>query len=158
MVTTMKRPILSYLLLLALLGVAAAAEGLFETVVRASGRTQEAALANAIDEAIRKNLGALLSGSEELTGDRLKERLVQFSRGTATRYEVLETAQGGDGVVLTVKVTVDPQAVRAAARTLREGGATGGVERRSKCSFFKEFFHQRVVVLCRGFDELNTDG
>ena len=67
----MKRPILSCLLLLALLGVAAAAEGLFETVVRASGRTQEAALANAIDEAIRKNLGALYSvPCRERFGDR----------------------------------------------------------------------------------------
>ena len=131
MVTTMKRPILSCLLLLALLGVAAAAEGLFETVVRASGGTQEAALANAIDEAIRKNLGALLSGTEELAGDRLKERLVQFSRGTATRYEVLESGQDENGVILTVKVTVDPKAIREAARTIRQGGTAGGVARRS---------------------------
>ena len=128
----MKKTIFSCVLALALaLAWNAAADGLFETVVRASGGTQEAALANAIDEAIRKNLGALLSSSEELAGDRLRERLVQFSRGTATRYEVLETTQDDDGVVLTVKVTVDPQAVRAAARTLREGGSAGGVERRS---------------------------
>ena len=127
----MKKAIVSCVLLLALARCAAAADGLFETVVRASGGTQEAALANAIDEAIRKNLGVLMSGSEELASDRLKERLVQFSRGTATRYEVLETVQNDDGVVLTVKVTVDPQAVRAAARTLREGGSAGGVERRS---------------------------
>ena len=67
----MKKAIVSCVLLLALAWSAAAADGLFETVVRASGGTQEAALANAIDEAIRKNLGALLSASEELAGDRL---------------------------------------------------------------------------------------
>ena len=139
----MKKTIFSCVLVLALVWNAAA-DGLFETVVRASGGTQEAALANAIDEAIRKNLGTLLSGSEELAGDRLKERLVQFSRGTATRYEVLETVQNDDGVVLTVKVTVDPQAVRAAARTLREGGSAGGVECRS------------TPLLDAGQDSLNT--
>ena len=74
----MKKTIFSCVLVLALVWNAAA-DGLFETVVRASGGTQEAALANAIDEAIRKNLGTLLSGSEELAGDRLKERLMQFS-------------------------------------------------------------------------------
>ena len=141
----MKKTIFSCVLVLAL-AWNAAADGLFETVVRASGGTQEAALANAIDEAIRKNLGALLSGSEELAGDRLKERLVQFSRGTATRYEVLETVQNDDGFVLTVKVTVDPQAVRAAARTLREGGSAGGVERRS------------TPLLDAGQDSLNKIG
>lgn len=124
----MTRKFLACLLLLALTGVAAA-EGLFETVVRASGETKEAALANALDEAIRKNLGALLSGSEELSGDRLRERLVQFSRGTATRYEILESVQDENGFLLTVKVTVNPQAVRTAARTIREGGG-GGVELR----------------------------
>ena len=51
----MKKTIFSCLLVLAL-AWSAAADGLFETVVRASGGTQEAALANAIDEAIRKNL------------------------------------------------------------------------------------------------------
>ena len=126
----MTRKFLACLLLLALTA-AAAAEGLFETVVRASGATKEAALANALDEAIRKNLGALLTAGEELVGDRLKDRLVQFSRGTATRYEILETSQDENGIVLTVKVTVDPQAVREAARTIREGGAVGGVARRS---------------------------
>ena len=127
----MKKTIFSCALTLALAWSAAAAEGLFETVVRASGATKEAAVANALDEAIRKNLGTLLSGAEELAGDRLKERLVQFSRGTATRYEVLESGQDENGVVLIVKVTVDPQAVREAARTIRKGGTSGGLARRS---------------------------
>jgi hypothetical protein len=86
---------------------AAYANDLFEVTVMARGASREEALASAIDDAIRRSLGSIFAERTEVVGNLLEERLIQFSRGTATSYTILESSSDESGVVLTVTVTVD---------------------------------------------------
>jgi hypothetical protein len=102
---------------------------LFEVTVAARGANEEEALASAIDEAIRRSLGALFTERSQLEGEMLEEKLIQFSRGTATHYKILESSADDSGVALTVSVTVDSVKIKANARTIKEGTGNAGVER-----------------------------
>jgi hypothetical protein len=106
-----------------------AGDDLFEVTVKARGGNEKEALASAIDEAIRRSLGALFAERSQLGGEMLEEKLIQFSRGTATRYEILESFTDDSGVVLTVSVTVESAKIKENVRTIKEGTGNAGVER-----------------------------
>ncbi|MDR1979812.1 MAG: hypothetical protein LBQ42_13835 [Synergistaceae bacterium] len=106
---------------------------LFEVTVKARGADKDEALSSAVDEAIRRSLGSLFAersqASSQPLGDMLEEKLIQFSRGTATNYKILESSTDDSGVTLTVLVTVDSAKLEENARTLKEGTGSAGVER-----------------------------
>jgi hypothetical protein len=106
------------------------ANDLFEVTVKARGSSQEEALASAIDEAIRRSVGALFAERTQADGDVLEEKLIQFSRGIVTNYKILESASDSSGEALTVLVTVDFSKLRENSRTIIEGMSVGGIEQR----------------------------
>jgi hypothetical protein len=107
-----------------------AGNDLFEVTVKARGANEEEALASAIDDAIRRSLGALFAERSQLEGEMLEEKLIQFSRGTATHYTILESSSDDSGVTLTVSVTVDSVKLKENARTIEEGTGSASVQRR----------------------------
>ena len=107
------------------------ADDLFEVTLKVRGANQEEALWAAVDEAIRRSLGAAFAERSQLEGDMLEERLIQFSRGTATHYQILDSSSDGSGVILTVLVTVDSVKLRENARTLKEGAGSAGIGQRT---------------------------
>jgi len=106
------------------------ANGLFEVTVVARGATQAEALASAIDDAIRRSLGAIFAERTQVVDNMLEERLIQFSRGTATNHTILDSTSDESGVVLTVRVTIDSSRLSENARTFVEGTAAGGIGQR----------------------------
>jgi hypothetical protein len=110
------------------------ADGLFEVTLKVRGANQEEALWAAVDEAIRRSLGAVFAERSQLEGDMLEERLIQFSRGAATHYQILDSSSDGfdgSGVILTVLVTVDSVKLRENVRTLKEGAGSAGIGQRT---------------------------
>jgi hypothetical protein len=129
---TSRRFFLFFLFTLTLLFVtrAAFASGLYEVTVQARGANQEEALASAIDDAIRRTVGELFAERTQLDGDMLEERLIQFSRGTVTNYNILDSSADDSGIVLTVLVTVDAEKLGENVRVIKEGTSAGGVGQR----------------------------
>ncbi|MDR2176337.1 MAG: hypothetical protein LBO82_10445 [Synergistaceae bacterium] len=125
-------PKISALALCALLfaaGSVSAGDELFEVTVKARGADEEEALASAIDEAIRRSLGVLFAERSQLGGEILEEKLIQFSRGMAAHYKILESSADDSGVLLTVLVTVDSVKIKENVRAIKEGAGKAGVER-----------------------------
>jgi hypothetical protein len=108
----------------------AAEEGLFEVTARGRGANEQEALNAAIDEAIRNTLGAIFAERSELGGDMLEEKLIQFSRGTATNYRIAEKTEDESGVILTVVVTVDSRKIRENSNSLKSGASGAGLKQR----------------------------
>ena len=104
----------------------AAGDGLFEVTVRGRGENEEEALNAAIDEAIRNTLGSIFAERSELGGEMLEEKLIQFSRGTATNYRIAEKTVDESGVILTVVVTVDSRKIRENSGEMKAGSSGGG--------------------------------
>ncbi|MCL2009993.1 MAG: hypothetical protein FWG71_05535 [Synergistaceae bacterium] len=102
----------------------------YEVTVQARGASQEEALSNAIDDAIRRSTGALVTERSQLDGDMLEERLTQFSRGLVSNYEILESSTDEAGVVLTVRVTVNAEQLQENVRVIKEGTSAGGIGHR----------------------------
>ncbi|MDR1979725.1 MAG: hypothetical protein LBQ42_13400 [Synergistaceae bacterium] len=115
--------------MLTLTSSASVGADLFEVTVKARGADEEEALSSAIDEAVRRTLGTLFVERTQLEGEILEEKLIQFSRGTAVNYRILESSADDSGVVLTVLVTVNSVKLQENARTLKEGAGSAGVER-----------------------------
>jgi hypothetical protein len=109
---------------------AAAADGLIEVTVRGRGANEKEALNAAIDEAIRNTLGAIFAERSELGGDMLEEKLIQFSRGTATNYRIAEKTEDESGVILTVVVTVDSRKIKENSSSLKSGAGGEGLKQR----------------------------
>ncbi|MDR2137402.1 MAG: hypothetical protein LBO68_03850 [Synergistaceae bacterium] len=129
MKTTPKILALALCALLFAAGPVFAGDDLFEVTVKARGADEEEALTSAIDEAIRRSLGALFAERSQLGGEILEEKLIQFSRGTATHYKILESSTDDSGVLLTVSVTVDSVKIKENVRAIKEGTGETGVER-----------------------------
>jgi hypothetical protein len=108
----------------------AVGDDLIEVTARGRGANEEEAVVSALDEAIRYTLGAIFAERSELGEDVLEEKLIQFSRGAATNYKVIESTSDELGVTAIVLVTVDSRKIKENARTLKEGTGAGGVERR----------------------------
>jgi hypothetical protein len=106
----------------------AAEDGLFEITVRGRGANEQEALNAAIDEAIRNTLGAIFAERSELGGDMLEEKLIQFSRGTATNYRIADKTEDESGVILTVVVTVDSRKIRENSSSLKSGTSGAALE------------------------------
>ncbi|MDR1508932.1 MAG: hypothetical protein LBS53_04780 [Synergistaceae bacterium] len=129
----MKTRVMKTLLTLALIlafvkGASGAEDGLFEVTVRGRGANEEEALNAAIDEAIRNALGSIFAERSELGGDMLEEKLIQFSRGTATNYRIAEKTEDESGVILTVVVTVDSRKIRENSSSLKSGSGGAALE------------------------------
>ena len=107
----------------------AAEDGLYEVTVRGRGANEEEALNAAIDEAIRNTLGSIFAERSELGGDMLEEKLIQFSRGTATNYRIAEKTADESGVILTVVVTVDSRKIKENSSSLKSGSSGAALER-----------------------------
>jgi hypothetical protein len=108
--------------------IASPAGSLIEVTVRARGANEEEALESAIDEAIRNALGSIFAERTEL-GEMLEERLIQYSRGTATNYKIIDSSSDGSGVAVTAVVTVDSRKIVENARSLKEGEGGGSLEK-----------------------------
>lgn len=124
-------PLVLLVPLLSLAAGRAFADDLFEVTLKVRGASQEEALLAAVDEAIRRSLGAAFAERSQLDGDMLEERLIQYSRGSATHYRILDSSSDGFGVSLTVLVTVDSVKLRENARALKEGAGSAGIGQRT---------------------------
>ncbi|GHV41226.1 hypothetical protein FACS1894187_22810 [Synergistales bacterium] len=141
--------------LLIFLPAYALASELLEVTVRARGADKESALSAAVDEAIRRTLGSIFSERSQLEGDELDERFVQYSRGAATNFRILESSTDGSGVILTVAVTVDSSQIKENARVLKDGKSDGFIERRKTpqletgqkklSAFFRKFRYENFL-------------
>ncbi|MDR2180768.1 MAG: hypothetical protein LBP21_10700 [Synergistaceae bacterium] len=129
MKTTPKILALALWALLFIPGSVSAGDDLFEVTTNARGANEEEALASAIDEGIRRSLGALFAERSQLGGEMLEEKLIQFSRGTTTHYKILESSTDDSGVTLTVLVTVDSVKIKENIRTIKEGTGNVSVQR-----------------------------
>lgn len=100
------------------LSVTAWAEGdnseLITVVAIGRGENKTDALENAVEEALRKCTGTLLLSREELTDDSFRKTVIQASRGSVKKTEILSSETQEDGLtVLTVKVQIDTKAITA---------------------------------------------
>jgi hypothetical protein len=100
----------------------AAERDIFKTVV-GRGVTEEDALSNAKAEALRQGVKSLLFARSELEDDTLKEKLIEFSRGTVadSDCEVLESSKDESGIILTVRIKVRVTELEENARVLIAG-------------------------------------
>ena len=121
--------LMSVFLMCPIVPVWAAEDGLYEVTVRGRGANEEEALNAAIDEAIRNTLGSIFAERSELGGDMLEEKLIQFSRGTATNYRIAEKTADESGVILTVVVTVDSRKIKENSSSLKSGSSGAALER-----------------------------
>jgi hypothetical protein len=108
--------------------IAAAEDALYEVTVKARGANEQEALEAAIDEAIRNTLGSIFAERSELGGEMLEEKLIQYSRGFATNYKIIEKLSDESGTVVTVVVTVDSRKIKDNARVMKEGSGGGNLE------------------------------
>lgn len=141
--------------LLIFLPAYALAGELLEVTVRARGADKESALSAAVDEAIRRTLGSIFSERSQLEGGALDEKFIQYSRGAATNFRILESSTDGSGVILTVVVTVDSSQIKENVRALKEGKSEGFIERRKTpqletgqkklSEFFRKFRYENFL-------------
>lgn len=106
------------LFVLLFLSVTVWAEGdnseLVTVVAIGHGENKTYALENATEEALRKCTGTLLLSREELTNDSLRKTVIQASRGSIKKTEILSSETQEDGLtVLTIKVRIDTKAIIA---------------------------------------------
>jgi hypothetical protein len=106
-----------------------AEEGIIEVTARGRGATEDEAVAAALDEAVRGSLGSIFAERSELGGETLEDRLIEFSRGSAVNYKIVEKSTDEYGVVVTALVAIDSRKMRENARTVKEGHGGGGVSR-----------------------------
>jgi hypothetical protein len=85
-----------------------------------------------------------------LADDELDEKFVQYSRGAATNFRILESSTDDSGIVITVVVTVDSDKIKENARVLKDGKSDASIEHRKtpqleagqkKLSEFLKQFH-----------------
>ena len=91
--------------------------------VQASGRglDRTEAMKNAIDEAIRKNMGTLIMSREELNDNDLFEKVVQVSRGNIKNAKIISEKVENGEVLLTLKFQINTDTLKENLKTFRRG-------------------------------------
>lgn len=96
---------------------------------RGSNYTQ--AIQNALDEALRKNMGTLFLSREELNNESLIDKVIQVSRGGVKNSQVLTEISRANQIILTVKFLIDTDTVKEYIQNVREG-FSGSVDVRTR--------------------------
>lgn len=93
--------------------------------VRASGRgnSRTEALANAIDEALRANVGTLFMSREEIADDVMRDKVIQFSRGLVKDTRIVSEKTENGEILITALIQIDADKLKEEARNFRRASS-----------------------------------
>ena len=100
----------------AFLEVACAEQKLIEVQASGRGSSRTQAFQNAIEEAVRKNVGALIMSREILSNDLLIENIIQVSRADIQNAEILSERTEKGEVLLELKFKINKDIIDNALR------------------------------------------
>ena len=88
------------------------------------GHDRQTAMENALEEALRKNMGTMIMTREELKNETLTEKIIQVSRGSINEAEILSERIINSEYILHVRFRIDSNHNKEAVMNMRKG--TGG--------------------------------
>ncbi|MBR0222403.1 MAG: hypothetical protein IJQ63_11600, partial [Synergistaceae bacterium] len=110
----------------AFLEVACAEQNLIEVQASGRGSSRTQAFQNAIEEAVRKNVGALIMSREILSNDLLIENIIQVSRADIQNAEILSERTEKGEVLLELKFKINKDIIDNALRKTSYSSGGGG--------------------------------
>lgn len=111
------------------------------------GHDRKTAMENALEDALRVNMGTMIMSREELNDERLTERVIQVSRGSVRDAEILSEEKVNDEYVLHVRFRIDTNPIKeAAVNFIGSSGGSFDVKRRTfiehGCEVIRSFFRK----------------
>ena len=106
------------------------------------GHDRKAAMENALEEALRRNMGMMIMSREELKDDNLTDKVIQVSRGSIRDAEVLSEERLSDEYILHVGFRIDTNPIIEAVTNYRKGsGGSFDIKRRTFIEYGREVIH-----------------
>ena len=119
----MKRLLFTAFMILLMSCLASADGGYVEIRVSGRGNSRTEALANAIDEALRANVGTLFMSREEIIDDVMRDKVIQFSRGLIKGSRIVSEKTENGEILITALIQIDADKLKEEARNFRRASS-----------------------------------